>query len=190
MRVICISGKAGAGKDTAAQLMACELTQRGKKVLTIHLADLLKHICKRCFNWNGVKDEKGRTLLQYIGTDIIRKHNPDYWVNFVVDVLTMFPGEWDYVFIPDCRFPNEVERLKEHEDLWNVTTLNITGNITKSELTSEQREHPSETALDGFKFDYEIANNGTIWELKEELIKLPDKLEGKSRFTWADLRPQ
>lgn len=103
-----------------------------------------------------MKDEDGRQLLQYVGTDVIREHNPDYWVEFIISVLNFFYGDWDYVLIPDCRFPNEVERLREAE--FDVTAVKIVRDDFKSGLTQEQQNHKSETAMDDFKFDYVIHN--------------------------------
>ena len=62
MRVICISGRAGAGKDTVAQIMKEKLEQHGQSVLVTHNADLLKHLCRTLFDWDGQKDEAGRSL--------------------------------------------------------------------------------------------------------------------------------
>ena len=97
MHIICVSGKAQHGKDTCAGIMQRLLEERGKKVRVIHYADLLKYLCKTYFDWNGEKDDYGRTLLQRVGTDTIRAQKPDYWVNFVIDFLKLFPNEWDYV---------------------------------------------------------------------------------------------
>ena len=80
MEVVLISGKAGHGKDTLADFIAMELKNRVQKVLIIHHGDLLKYMCRSYFNWDGKKDEHGRTLLQHIGTDVIRKQDPDFWV--------------------------------------------------------------------------------------------------------------
>ena len=109
MKVICISGKAQNGKDTTASFMKQALEDKGQRVLIAHFGDLVKYICKTFFGWDGQKDERGRTLLQYVGTDKIRAVSPDYWVDFIVNILTIFKDEWDYVLIPDCRFPNEYE---------------------------------------------------------------------------------
>ena len=87
------------------------MEQDNKRVLICHYADLLKYICKTFFVWDGVKDEKARSLLQRVGTDTIRKQNPDYWVEFISEFLKMFPDEWDYVLIPDARFPNEIRQM-------------------------------------------------------------------------------
>lgn len=156
MKVVCISGKARHGKDTAAEYLKKKLELSNHKVLIAHYGDLVKYICKTFFNWNGVKDEKGRELLQYVGTDVVRECNQEYWVDFILGVLDMFYENWDYVLIPDCRFPNEVYRLKEA--CFDVTTLRVVRDGFVSQLTEEQLLHPSETAMDDFEFDYIIHN--------------------------------
>ena len=157
MKVITISAKAKAGKDFCANLIKQKLESRGNKVLITHYADLLKYICKTFFNWDGSKNTEGRTLLQYVGTDVIRQKNPDYWVNFLIGIFNLFPDEWDYVLIPDTRFPNENDLMKEYFD---VTTVRVTRPNYDNGLTEEQQNHESEIALDDYKFDYQIVNNG------------------------------
>ncbi|MBQ3543401.1 MAG: hypothetical protein IJA34_00175 [Lachnospiraceae bacterium] len=161
MKVICISGKARHGKDTAAAWLHSELEQKGYKVLTTHYADLLKFICKNMFNWNGQKDDNGRQLLQYVGTDVVRKKKPDYWVDFIIDFLNLFENEWNYVLIPDCRFPNEIEKLRSSNI--DVYTLRVERPNFDSGLTEEQLNHISETALDDYDFDF-VLENTTIDE--------------------------
>ena len=92
MKVITISGKAQNGKDTTAGLLKAALEADGYKVLITHYADLLKYICKQFFGWDGQKDDAGRHILQYVGTDIIRQKRPDYWVGFVTSILELFPN--------------------------------------------------------------------------------------------------
>ena len=71
MKVICISGKAQHGKDTSALMVKEMLEDDGYKVLIAHYGDLVKYICRTFFQWNGEKDEAGRSLLQRIGTDAV-----------------------------------------------------------------------------------------------------------------------
>ncbi len=170
MKVILISAKAQHGKDTAAELLKEMLNG---KVLIGHYADLLKYICKTYFDWNGEKDEAGRTLLQRIGTDIIRKKQPDYWVKFLADIITFFPEKWDYIIIPDCRFPNEIEYMKKRFD---TTTIRVKRLNYDNGLTEEQKQHPSETALDNYKFDYYINAPSGIDNLKKEIEKIKGEL--------------
>ena len=87
MKVLCISAKAQHGKDTAAGIIKEYLESKGKRVLITHYADLVKFVCTKFFNWDGQKDEKGRTLLQYVGTDVISSQQPSYWVDFVISIL-------------------------------------------------------------------------------------------------------
>lgn len=69
MKIVCISGKAQHGKDTTAKLLEEILEAQGNRVLIAHYGDLVKYVCKTFFGWDGKKDEKGRTLLQRVGTD-------------------------------------------------------------------------------------------------------------------------
>lgn len=167
MKIICISGKAQNGKDTTAQIMAERLREQGSRVLIAHYGDLVKYICKTFFNWDGEKDEKGRTLLQYVGTDKIRAQIPDYWVNFIVSILEIFSDEWDYVLLPDCRFPNEYEIYKRKG--MDASLLRVVRPGFRSPLTPEQQAHPSETALDHYKYDAIIVNDSDMEALKANI---------------------
>lgn len=169
MKVICISGRAQHGKDTAAQMMQKYLWGYGKRVLIIHNADLLKYMCKSFFGWNGEKDENGRTLLQYVGTDIVRVKKPDFWIGFIADVLEMFETEWDYVLIPDCRFPNEITVLKDRG--FDVIHVSIVRSNFDNALTQQQLAHPSETAMDGFAANAVIQNDGGLTDLLAAVIR-------------------
>lgn len=164
MKVILISGKAQNGKDTVAGLIRDTLTADNHRVLITHYADLLKYICQTYFGWDGNKDEKGRQMLQYVGTDVIRQKNPSMWVDFVAMILKYFHNHWDYVIIPDCRFPNEVTTMIQNG--FDTLHLRVIRHGFKSPLTQEQQNHPSETALDNMPPDFFIENKGTLKELK------------------------
>lgn len=165
MKVILISGKAQNGKDTVAELMRKTLAESKRRVLVTHYADLLKYICKNYFGWDGNKDENGRRMLQYVGTDVIRKQNPTLWVDFVAMILTYFCENWDYVIIPDCRFPDEITNMANKG--FDVIHLRVVRYNFDTTLTEEQQNHPSETALDDVEPDYYIKNNGTLKDLEK-----------------------
>lgn len=169
IKIFTVSGKAQHGKDTYANILYEELTNKGHRVLLTHYADLVKYVAKTFFNWDGEKDEKGRTLLQYIGTDIVRKERPNYWVEFILDIIDLFGENWDYVIIPDTRFPNEIDMVKEKYD--KVEHIRVVRPNFTSTLTEEQLKHPSETALDNVLPDITIFNSGTMDDLRE-LVKL------------------
>jgi len=179
-KFICISGKAQNGKDTTANILAEMLRQRGHKVLVAHQADLLKYICKTFFNWNGEKDEYGRSLLQRVGTDVVRKVQPDFWVDFMEQVTSFFPDEWDYIIVPDTRFPNEIEKLKTPTS--RVAHIRVIRGNFQSPLTEEQQQHLSETALDGYPCSCRLFNNGTYSDLKLKVEMICDWIEDGSMF--------
>ena len=167
-KIILISGKAENGKTTCANMLQRQLFEDGYRTIIVRYAYYLKDIAKRFCKWNGVKDEKGRNLLQYLGTDIIRKklNKPDFHVARVCEDIEICQDYFDYVIIDDTRFPNEIEYPIEKFGKDNVVTIRINrmdeNDIYKpyvSSLTDEQKHHISEIALDNYDFDYYIITN-------------------------------
>lgn len=164
-KIILISGKARSGKDTFAKIFKEDAEQDDKKCLIIKYGDMLKFVCSKYFNWNGEKDEIGRTLLQQVGTNLIRKNNYDALVNCVIEIVKGLSTEFDYVLIPDVRFYNEINKWKEYGfdcvtvriDRWYETS-NGKFVLYDNGLTEEQKNHTSEIALDDYVFDYRIDN--------------------------------
>lgn len=185
MKVVCISGKAQHGKDTTAGILREALEADGLTVLITHYGDLVKYVCKSFFKWDGQKDERGRTLLQFVGTDIVRAQRPDYWVGFVADMLTMFDGQWDYVLIPDCRFPNEIDVMKDAG--FDVEHVRVRRKNFQSPLTLEQQNHPSEIALDDIKPDFYVDNDGTMEDLRKAVSELVTELNGFHQMSIGEL---
>lgn len=173
MDVILISGKAQHGKDTLALAAKEYLEDKGKRVLILHYADYMKYIAKEYFGWNGKKDSVGRNLLQQLGTNLVRKVDENYWVDTVIRFITVFEDEWDCIIVPDTRFPNEIEQMKEAG--FNVLSLRVKRPNFDSPLSEEQQKHPSETALDNYSFDCTIMNDSTISNLSKKIQFLLDK---------------
>ena len=179
---IIISGKAGSGKDTVAKFMKEQLEKHGKRVLVIHYGDAVKWVLKDYFNWDGKKDAVGRTLLQRIGTDVVRAQFPNFWTGIVVGLLKSFEpySDFDIALVPDARFPNEVDIALQN--LQNCIAIRIERkNPDGSEwinpaLTEDQRKHPSETSLDHYAFDYVIHNDEGLDTLRESAITILEDL--------------
>ena len=75
-----------------------------------------------------------RELLQFVGTDIIRKYNTDWHVNKIREMIN---PDLNYV-IDDVRFPNEKKMIEElGGDCWFITRKTL-DNISN---------HPSETSI-------------------------------------------
>ena len=170
-KVILINGKARHGKDTVGKYIADILTKEGNSVLLTHYTDLLKYICKEFFGWNGTKGPKGRSLLQNVGTNVVRAKYPNYWVDFVIQMVEFFPDCWDYVVIPDTRFPNEVNEWKDSG--YDVTLIKVERPDFQSDLTEEQLAHESENYV--LNADYTIINNGSKNDLYDKVYHLLDE---------------
>lgn len=169
MKVILISAKAQHGKDTSASILKEIYEAKNKRVLITHYADLLKYICRTFFNWNGEKDDYGRTLLQQVGTNTVCAKQPDFWVDFIISILNLFNDSWDVVIIPDCRFVNEIEKMRANFD---TTLIRVIRPDFDNGLSEIQKQHLSETALDNFDFDHIVYNTGSLEDLKNKLSKL------------------
>lgn len=185
MKVITISGKAQNGKDTTAGLLKAALEADGYKVLITHYADLLKYICKQFFGWDGQKDDAGRHILQYVGTDIIRQKRPDYWVGFVTSILDLFPNEWDYVLflIADSQMRLIISKKLD----WTQLICVLSEKTLRVLSPQEQQAHPSETALDDVEPDYYITNNGSMTDLKRNVIDWLVEYLGSHQMTIDEL---
>lgn len=174
MKIICISGKAGHGKDTAAQFLRDQFELGENRVLITHYADLVKYVCRMFFNWDGLKNESGRELMQTVGTDIVRDEDPNYWVRFIADMMKFFGSAWDYVLISDTRFINEIEYLKEVG--FDVTHMRVVRDEYMSDMPEEQQNHISETELDSYLADIYVHNSGSLSEFYDNLLIAVDEL--------------
>ena len=151
-KLILISGKAEHGKTLLANIMKKKLEIAGKRVLLFSFAAYLKFICKQYYGWDGKKDEKGRTLLQHLGTDVVRKKNPDYWVKTIYEFIETFEDEFDFFIADDVRFENEIEYFR-NIGIIDFLSIRIEREDFENSLTEEQKNHLSETSLDNYPFD-------------------------------------
>jgi len=155
MKVILVSGKAQHGKTSTANILEKHMKYAGKRVVQINFADYVKFICSKYYGWDGNKDEKGRYVLQYVGTDIFRARDGNFWVDAVIRFARVVWDDFDYMLIGDWRFPNEYTRWVEN-GIKDVCRVRVYRPGYDNGLTPEQLRHPSETALDGFPMDYKL----------------------------------
>jgi hypothetical protein len=147
--IIGLSGKMRAGKNTTYMLSKLLLDENEEGVVQrVGFADALKEMARRDYNWNGLKDERGRKLLQDLGLSM-RKVTPTYWVDRAVDRIHDIDntGKAKIIFVTDVRFTNEAEAIMAMGGvLWRIVRPSVT--------ISDQ--HISETALDDYMFDVTI----------------------------------
>lgn len=168
MKLILISGKARSGKDTFAKFLDKELTLKGYKVCKLGYGDYIRYYIKKYFGWDGDDDTKPRDLMNYIGTDIIRKQiDKNFHVNRIMQDIKVLSFFFDVAIISDVREPIEIEVPKSTLD--DCISVKIVRNNFDNNLSLEQRKAYTETALDSFNdYDYVIENDGTIEELENK----------------------
>ena len=169
-KIYLFSAKARHGKDSACTYFKQKLEQDSDKVVHTLYAKYIKDYCKEYFGWNGLEETKPRQLLQELGTDIIRKklNKPNFHVNRICEDIEILSQYFDRFLISDVRFQNEINIPKEKfgDD---VIAIRIIRTNFESDLTPEQQNHESETALDNFEdFDYVICASN-LKELYEQM---------------------
>ena len=110
-------GKAGCGKGTVSKII--KDNYKGS-VGIFPLAEELKRLAREEFGWDGKKDEKGRRLLQVLGTECGRMYGGEsFWVDkWERKVYKWLEPRLNEPFFPivicdDVRFDNEAKRIKD-----------------------------------------------------------------------------
>lgn len=148
-----------------------------------NFADPLKQMCMdifgitydQCYGSDESKNElvncywpktnaemTAREVMQYVGTDIFRSMQHNVWADATIRRIEH--ERMPFALIADCRFPNEVEAVK-----------NIGGIVIKLNRNLYESNHASEIALDEevydqSNFDFIVNNNNTNLEEKNNLI--------------------
>ena len=169
-RCLVLIGKAGAGKDTVADMIYD--MQQSPRPRAFKFSYPLKAACQLIFGWSAeqlgemaYKEERldkplkradgtsiwtRREALQYIGTDVFRAMDPEVWVTAALRSANRQANMFDCngFICTDCRFPNELEALRKHfADVLVVRLTKVGGAQTTSS------SHASETQIDALKHD-------------------------------------
>jgi hypothetical protein len=204
-QIIGIVGFIGSGKDTVADYLVN--FHRFKRE---SFANSLKDAVSQVFGWDREllegrtqesrewretrdewwskrlkKDITPRYVLQYWGTEVIRKgFHDDMWVASLEHRLLNTKND---IVITDCRFPNEIKAIRAAggkvvrikrglEPTWfdEAVSMNKGPSRNMSWALSKQKieklgVHASETAWVGQKFDVVLNNSGTIEELYQQI---------------------
>jgi hypothetical protein len=199
--ILGICGLISSGKDTIADYLT---TSYGFKRVSFAASlkdavsmvfgwdrELLEGTTKSSREWREKKDEwwsnrlgveiTPRWVLQYWGTDILRKHfHTDIWVASAENKLRQ---STDNIVITDCRFANEINAVKnaggitlrvergprpdwyEYAENYNKGEYhNMMWSISK-EYLRRNGVHASEYSSVGLKYDHLIDNNKSIDDL-------------------------
>ena len=149
------------GKDTSAKYLIDKYG--GEKIsFSKFVYDIMYYAQSIC----GLKSEKDRKFLQWIGTEWGRFQDPDLWINLTMnDIYNTHQHENTNLYCTDVRFINEFTRLKKEG--WIMCKINRN--------FSENSSHISECELDSLKdeeWDFVIDNNGSLKKLYNKLDKI------------------
>ena len=189
--IIGICGLIGSGKGTVADI----LVERNYK--NISFADKLKDGVAEVFGWNRAmlegdtddsrkwreqpdnfwsnetgKEITPRLVLQLFGTDCMRDgFDNGIWVSLVKKKLLENP-QTDFV-IPDVRFENEINMIKEvGGEVWVVVrgqTPKWLEQYQRENITPPDSIHSSEYRWVKAKKDFVINNNSTVDNLRDQV---------------------
>jgi hypothetical protein len=117
------------------------------------------------YGWNGYKEtqysDEIRRLMQVLGTDCGRGLLGDsIWID-----ATLGQADHQNLVVADCRFPNEAQAI--------VDRGGIIIRIEKDGL-GPVNDHPSETAMDGYNWDWIIWNDWSIDSLHQQIRDIVD----------------
>lgn len=179
--IIGLAGKAGSGKDTAADAL---VERRG--FVKISLAGPLKRICAEVFGWDAarlygpseLRNEPdpawdgltARYALQALGTDWGRRMHPDVWVRACLRQAARHPA----ACVPDVRFANEADAIRKAGG--KVVRITRPG----AGLPGDAGAHASEQQ--DFEADLELPNTGALRLLQARACQLPGVLFGGNPF--------
>lgn len=161
--IIGLSGYAQAGKDSVARVL---VERHGYR--RIAFADKLRDVALAVDPWIYDVDLRLSELVDFIGWDDAKTRHPE--VRRVLQTLGVAvrdhidPWAWvkaalndvdvdEDVVISDVRFRNEAEAITARGGLMVRVHRPDVGPVNA---------HPSEHDLDGWRFDYDIANDGTL----------------------------
>lgn len=158
------------------------LTDLNSEIKIYSFADILKQdICMnilgltydQCYGTDDNKNElthlvwdnkqlTARDVMQVVGTDIFRKLDTKVWIRSTLSKIAR--EQPNIAVINDCRFPNEVEAIKQ-----------IGGKVIRLTRNPFLSDHISETILDKDKYDwsnFDYIIDNTNFSLGDQLSKI------------------
>jgi hypothetical protein len=168
-----MNGSAESGKGTVVKYIKESFDLKVEKYSSILY---VKEVARDKFGWDGKKDEKGRNLLSALKQCSIA-YNDLPTLKVVSKVKSAFIGIAD-VLVVDIREPDEIEKLVKYCNSAELPCFTCRILNAKAEKIAEK----SGLSLTGDrlygKYDYDILinNNGTLEELKGEVIQKFHKL--------------
>lgn len=139
-------------------------------------ADLSNMVSSIKFN-KHVPVIKLRTLLQYVGTNVVKNQlGADLWINSTIsNIKFIFTNSTINVCcIPDVRFKDEANAIL------NINDRDYKGfiiKVTRNLFSNENYKHASE--IIDIPYDYDIDNSGTTFNLYYKVLSIITEIKNK-----------
>lgn len=175
-KIIIISGKARAGKNTTADFIKDYCDDNNLKSINLAYGDYIKEYAKKISSWDGSDETKPRSLLQELGTDIIRVNFGDeFFINKMIDDIKVYSHYFDVITISDARFPKEIDLIKSNFN--DAISVNVIRPNFDNGLSDKEKAHASEIALDNYNnYDYNLLNEADLKSLESKVSKIMEVL--------------
>lgn len=174
--IFIVSGKANSGKDTSCELINNYVKLKGLKSVNLQFSSYIKMYAKVISGWDGNEDTKPRSLLQELGTNIIRnKIDNEFFIKRIIGDIKVYSYYCDVITISDARLPLEMDSIASEFN--NVYKISIERPNFNNNLNNTEKKHITEVALDNYDdYDYKLVNDGTIEDLNKKIIKMVDEV--------------
>lgn len=181
LKIFLISGKARHGKTTTGNMIKTFYKQKGHKSVLTSFGKYIKMFVTEISDWDGNPDTKPRTLLQELGTEVIRVKlgMNEFFVKRLEEDIKVYSEYVDTIIIDDVRLPIEMDYYKE-KYAKNIICIHIDRPNFKSDLNAKELQHVTEVQLDNYTdYDYTIINDGTLEDLNSKVMNIINEVENK-----------
>lgn len=177
--IVGIIGKKGSGKDTIADYLT-----NNHNFVKLSFANHLKETCKYLYPLltdehlnDPILKERSlsflpnnrspRQLMQYLGTDLCRKLDPEIWINRLKFDVEKIPSSSSIVF-SDIRHQNELDFVTD----FNIFLPVIIINVERPSDKLKNDNHSTENNELDYRFINIVKNDKTKEELYAKIIQL------------------
>lgn len=174
--IIGFSGKIGSGKTTFVSYLRSLSQELEPRSFAEILRQMTALLINRPVDRLRTTDDKNTvtcldmtvgTLLQRIGTELVRIIHPDAWVRSLAQHYQPGVSRW---VIDDVRFPNEADWIKSVGGI--VIRFEGDPGCVRA-TTTRDVNHPSETALDNYtRFDAVIQTERFMFDMAGLLAQI------------------
>lgn len=164
MKILCINGKGGSGKDTFVEFCG----KRRDGIFNVSMIDGVKNLAAIA-GWSGAKTLKDRKFLSDL-KDLVAEYNDYPFVMTIEDIIfaekTYAYYKWhdnltnELICFIHAREPKDIERWRSDHGARAVL-------VRRPQVEGEFGNHADDNVFD-CDYDYYIDNDGSLEELEEK----------------------